>query len=69
MAKQKFTSSGDTETTLQPRDADDAWEAFATLDRSVVVLDDAIRKRLLRKIDLMLMPVILLAHQGGLSAC
>lgn len=58
MADKESTSAADQETTLHHTiDADDAWEAFAKLDRATIVLDEATNQKLLRKIDLMLMPV------------
>ena len=39
------------------QDADEAMKAFAGFEGEVLVLDEATNKRLLRKIDLHLMPV------------
>ena len=40
------------------QDADEAMKAFQTEDGEVIVLDEATNRRLLRKIDLMILPIM-----------
>ena len=61
MADKESISATHQETTVHhAQDADEAWKVFAGLDPATIVVDEATNKRLLRKIDLMLMPVRLL---------
>lgn len=51
---------------LHANDADEAMKAFAGLEGEAVVLDEATNKRLLRKIDMNLMPVCIFRYLCGL---
>ena len=67
MANEKGVAPPDTEKAAEVtsmilthgKDADEAMKAFSGYEGEVLVLDEATNKRLLRKIDLHLMPVIL----------
>lgn len=61
MEKEAITSESTRHTSdkviLHANDADEAMKAFVSSEGEVLVLDEATSKRLLRKIDLHLMPV------------
>ena len=50
-------------------DADEAMKAFSGHEGEVLVLDEATNKRLLRKIDLHLMPASVLRFGGVTKLC
>ena len=63
----KVTGTASEEVLKHANDADDAMKAFAGHEGEMLVLDEATNKRLLRKIDMNLMPVCLHQRSGGLG--